>query len=42
MAREEIHRAIVQAAKAWIEGNAESFASLFLPDGEFIIPGDRC
>lgn len=39
--RETIHGAIAQAAKAWIEGDAEGFASLFLPKGKFIVPGDR-
>jgi uncharacterized protein (TIGR02246 family) len=41
MTREEIYFAIAQAAKAWTEGNAERFASLFLTEGEFIVPGDR-
>lgn len=41
MTREEIHAAIAQAAQAWIEGNGDGFADLFLPDGEFIVPGAR-
>ncbi len=41
MTTEQIKAAIAQAAKAWIEKDAEGFASLFLPDGEFIVPGDR-
>ncbi|MGL5877496.1 MAG: nuclear transport factor 2 family protein [Xenococcaceae cyanobacterium] len=41
MTKEQIKAAIAQAAKAWIKGDAEGFASLFLPDGEFIVPGDR-
>jgi uncharacterized protein (TIGR02246 family) len=41
MTTEQIKAAIAQAAKAWIEGDAEGFASLFLPEGEFIVPGDR-
>jgi uncharacterized protein (TIGR02246 family) len=41
MTTKEIKAAIEQAAKAWLEGDAEGFASLFLPDGKFITPGDR-
>jgi uncharacterized protein (TIGR02246 family) len=41
MTREQIKAAIARAANAWIEGNAYQFASLFLPEGEFIVPGDR-
>jgi uncharacterized protein (TIGR02246 family) len=41
MTREQIQVAIAQASNAWIEGNAYQFASLFLPEGEFIVPGDR-
>jgi uncharacterized protein (TIGR02246 family) len=37
----QIEAAIAQARNAWIEGNAKGFASLFLPEGEFIVPGKR-
>ncbi|WP_404787902.1 SgcJ/EcaC family oxidoreductase [Altericista sp. CCNU0014] len=30
-----------QAADAWMTGDADAFADLFLPDGEFIVPGKR-
>jgi uncharacterized protein (TIGR02246 family) len=32
---------ILQAAAAWISGDGEAFASLFIPEGEFIVPGNR-
>jgi uncharacterized protein (TIGR02246 family) len=41
MQPEEIRSTIQQARNAWIEQDAEAFASLFSPDGEFIVPGDR-
>ncbi|PIG93659.1 SgcJ/EcaC family oxidoreductase [Gloeocapsopsis sp. IPPAS B-1203] len=41
MKPEEIRSRIQQAAHAWMTGNAEAFAELFVPDGEFIVPGDR-
>ena len=41
MASEQCRSIIQQAAEAWITGNADSFASLFLPDGEFIVPNNR-
>jgi uncharacterized protein (TIGR02246 family) len=35
-------RAIVNRARnAWIQGDADTFASLFTPDGEFVVPGNR-
>ena len=37
MTSEQCRSIIQQAAEAWIKGNADSFASLFLPDGEFIV-----
>jgi uncharacterized protein (TIGR02246 family) len=41
MTPEDIRSIIDRAAKAWMNGDAELFASLFLPDGEFIVPGNR-
>jgi len=41
MTSEQCRSIIQQAAEAWITGNADSFASLFLPDGEFIVPNNR-
>ena len=41
MKPEEIRSRIQQAAYAWMTGDAEAFAELFVPDGEFIVPGDR-
>ena len=41
MTSEQCRSIIQQAAEAWIKGNADSFASLFLPDGEFIVPNNR-
>ena len=38
---EEIRCIIQQASEAWITGNAEAFAALFLTDGEFIVPNNR-
>ena len=37
---EDIHTIIDQAKLAWIEGDADTFANLFTPDGEFIVPGN--
>ncbi len=41
MTSEQCRSIIQQAAEAWIEGEADTFASLFLPDGEFIVPNNR-
>jgi uncharacterized protein (TIGR02246 family) len=41
MKPEEIRSVIKQASNAWIAGDANAFAALFMPDGEFIVPGDR-
>ncbi|MBF2021815.1 MAG: SgcJ/EcaC family oxidoreductase [Hydrococcus sp. C42_A2020_068] len=41
MQPEEIRATIEQAREAWVKGDAEAFASLFSPDGEFIVPGNR-
>jgi uncharacterized protein (TIGR02246 family) len=39
---QEIERSLIQqAADAWITGDADAFAALFLPEGEFIVPGYR-
>lgn len=32
---------IKQAADAWIAGDGDAIAALFVPDGEFIVPGKR-
>ncbi len=39
MQSDELHSIINQAAHAWSTGNADLFASLFTPDGEFVVPG---
>ena len=41
MTSEQYRSIIQQAAEAWITGDADTFASLFLPDGEFIVPNNR-
>jgi uncharacterized protein (TIGR02246 family) len=41
MTRVEIIAAIEKAARSWIEGDADGFASMFISNGEFIVPGDR-
>ncbi len=41
MKPEEIRLVIKQAGDAWMAGDANAFAVLFVPDGEFIVPGDR-
>ncbi len=38
---EEIRSIIQQAAKAWMAGDADAFARLFVPDGVLIVPGHR-
>jgi uncharacterized protein (TIGR02246 family) len=35
-----INSIIQQASQAWTTGNADLFASLFTPDGEFVVPGE--
>ncbi|MGK7924067.1 MAG: nuclear transport factor 2 family protein [Spirulina sp.] len=40
MTSEQCRSIIHQAAEAWITGDADTFASLFLPDGEFIVPNN--
>jgi uncharacterized protein (TIGR02246 family) len=37
----EIHSIVQRARNAWVNGDAEAFASLFTPDGEFLVPGNR-
>jgi uncharacterized protein (TIGR02246 family) len=32
---------IERAANSWIKGDAKAFAALFVPDGEFLVPGQR-
>ncbi|MCU0535319.1 MAG: nuclear transport factor 2 family protein [Hydrococcus sp. Prado102] len=41
MQSEEIRAIIKQAGDAWVNEDAEAFASLFSQDGEFIVPGNR-
>jgi uncharacterized protein (TIGR02246 family) len=41
MTPETVRSVIKQARDAWIAGDADAFASLFLADGEFIVPGNR-
>lgn len=36
-----IHSIIQQARDAWVNGDADAFASLFTADGEFLVPGNR-
>lgn len=38
---EEMRSLIQQAAQAWMAGDADAFASLFVTNGEFIVPGNR-
>jgi uncharacterized protein (TIGR02246 family) len=37
----EIRDIIHSARDAWITGDADAFANLFTPDGEFMVPGDQ-
>lgn len=41
MKPDEIRAMIEQASQAWAAGDADAFAALFTPDGEFIVPGKR-
>lgn len=36
-----VEAAVARAQAAWINGDADVFANLFTPDGEFIVPGLR-
>ena len=38
---EQVQCLIQQARDAWVNGDADTFVSLFTPDGEFIVPGSR-
>lgn len=38
---EQIWAIVRQARDSWINGNADAFAALFTPDGEFIVPGQK-
>jgi uncharacterized protein (TIGR02246 family) len=40
MKPEEIRSRIQQAADAWMAGDADAFAEMFVPEGEFIVPGN--
>ncbi|HEY4689325.1 MAG TPA: SgcJ/EcaC family oxidoreductase [Anaerolineae bacterium] len=41
MKPDDIRAIIERAGRAWVAGDAESFAALFTPDGEFVVPGKR-
>ncbi|MGH2593364.1 MAG: nuclear transport factor 2 family protein, partial [Anaerolineae bacterium] len=41
MKPDEIRALIEQAGQAWVAGDADAFAALFTPDGEFIVPSKR-
>jgi uncharacterized protein (TIGR02246 family) len=41
MKPEEIRSLIQKAGDAWMAGDADGWAALFIPDGEFIVPGNR-
>jgi len=38
---DEIRAVIERAGQAWVTGDADAFAALFTPDGEFVVPGKR-
>lgn len=37
----QVNALVRQAADAWMQKDADAFASLFMTDGEFIVPGNR-
>ena len=37
----EMRAVIERAGRAWVTGDADAFAALFMPDGEFVVPGKR-
>lgn len=39
--QQEVLSLIEQARNAWIAGDADALAQLFVPDGELIVPGQR-
>jgi uncharacterized protein (TIGR02246 family) len=39
MQADEIRSIIERAGRAWVSGDADAFAELFTPDGEFVVPG---
>ncbi len=41
MTPEDIRLQIYQARDSWVKGDGKAFADLFVPDGEFIVPGNR-
>lgn len=41
MQMQEIQAVIQKARDAWMAGDADAVAQLFVPDGEFIVPGQR-
>lgn len=38
---ESVRSLVDKAAASWSKGDAKAFATLFAPDGEFIVPGQR-
>lgn len=36
-----VEAVVARAQAAWIDGDADAFANLFTPDGEFVVPGLR-
>jgi uncharacterized protein (TIGR02246 family) len=41
MTPNEIRTMLKQASRAWVTGDADAFAALFTPEGEFTVPGKR-
>ena len=41
MKPDEMRAMIERAGQAWVAGDADAFAALFVPDGDFIVPGKR-
>jgi uncharacterized protein (TIGR02246 family) len=41
MQPEEIRTLIKKARNAWMDGDADAWAALFVPNGELIVPGNR-
>ncbi len=40
-APQTVREIVNRARNAWIQGDADAFASLFTPDSEFVVPGNR-
>lgn len=39
--REQVTTIVQQAREAWMSGRGDAFAALFIPDGEFVVPGQK-